>query len=256
MRQLYSAWRGGVVRSGLHHCIESDEKLAGGRDDGLLLGLSGGKEALLEGVESRVPARGLQGGDIDQEARRRPAAVDAARASLLTTVAGPTSEAISRRSSLPSSGRSARRVAATTGPTPGAVRRRRSSSASSGTAAIRAAISASKTAISRSRPRMWRLIERRAKASSVCWSRVASCLRVSTNCRRRVARAWSARRSGEAGTAGARSSLRPISARSLASTWSVLASRPVVSATGSPYAAMLDVFRQRQGMSSSMRDFG
>ena len=131
--------------------------------------------------ELRRPARRLEGCEIEDGPDDRAAAADGSRtcsrASAVARVIGarPATAAMLRRSIWPSSGNSAMRVAATTGPTPAAVRSRRSMAASSGLAVTRSVIRASIFAIRRSNMAMTPRMSARAAGSAVCWRRVASC---------------------------------------------------------------------------------
>ena len=208
------------VRAGLEHGVEGDEKLAGGGDDRTAsTALPDFSESVSEGPEGRDRSARPAAPRCRAASAARSAAADASDAALWplsrATGARPASAAIQRRSRGPSSAAPARMSL----PRPGRPRARAQPALGLGQFRIgarrSAAISASKAAISTSRARMWRVIERARRPSfGVCWSRVASCLRISTSCRRRVASAWSARRAARAARSGARSSRFPISARS------------------------------------------
>src|SRR5215472_18375624 len=69
--------------------VENDQQLAGDRDEGDLLRLARCDEALIEGLEHRVVARGDHGTHEQGPAHARPAAADEA---LSTPLAGLTGE--------------------------------------------------------------------------------------------------------------------------------------------------------------------
>src|SRR5215207_8920847 len=116
--------------------VEDGEEFSGCCDEGDHLGLSGGDEAVAEGLEGWVVTGGGHGSEEEDGAHGGAASADEAPAAppprLPVKGARPASAAILRRSRRPSSGSSARRVRATTGPTPGTETRRSSFSRHSG----------------------------------------------------------------------------------------------------------------------------
>src|SRR5262249_20748931 len=91
-----------------HDRVENGQQLAGDRDEGDLVGLAGCYEALIEGLEHRVVARGDHGTHEQGLTHACPTAADEALAAPLARLprerARPTSAAICLRPRVPSSG--------------------------------------------------------------------------------------------------------------------------------------------------------
>jgi hypothetical protein len=75
------------------HGVEDGQELSGAGGEGDLHGLSGGLEALAEGLEARVAAGCDEGGDIERAANLCAAAPDVAPAAREAAVAGVRREA-------------------------------------------------------------------------------------------------------------------------------------------------------------------
>ena len=177
----------------------------------------------------RDPARGAEGGDGEGFADLASAVSDASRSAAPLPVpltracsARPAKEAIRRRQSAPSSGRSPRRLASAVEPVPGTAESSWARSASAGLAAIPRSLSA----MCRSRSAIVVSISLRIAGWPALWRRAFSALRISTDCLRRRRKSARRPRSGAGGAVASRGSIRPISARMRASTRSVLASAP------------------------------
>lgn len=140
--------------------------------------------------------------------------------------ANPARAATWRGVSVPSSGISAMRAVAETGPTPGAVRRRAARSRSSSDEAMQRAMAVSMLSISRCKGRRTRPTEARIALSDVCFKRIFSHFASSTSWRRRKCKALSLLTSFASGAHSGKSSRMAISRITPASTRSVFAIRP------------------------------